>query len=116
MDKECLIFSVLGLESIFAPKSHGTRDQLKNNIKMLFPNYDLVESDVNDFYSMRSAFLHGKLNFRNYYLDCSDFSDYDKYEITAQKAACLAVATIQKLVINNAKSIKFLNKSDYIYL
>ncbi len=109
---ECLLYSLIGLESVFTKDEHHVKAQLKSNIPLVFEFIN--DNDIEMFYKMRSNFVHGDIIFPNYYdRKIMNYKEI-KYYKHAEKAACLLLLTIRLLVRNDALKIIF-NRDGTLY-
>ena len=105
MATEQLIYSVIGLESIYVSKNHQNKQE---RLKLLLPQVcpGITGDDIGKFYSLRSDFVHGNLAFPV----CSRapyFNYESKYtDPCSIKAAIALIMTIRVLVEHNAFRIR----------
>ena len=100
---ESLLYSVIGLESIYSTNDKGISYILQNRINYIFPN--ITKEQIKHIYKMRSDFVHGKIGI-NLCPDYSDLSDF-KFDDVSFLATALLLETIRRLIENNAETIKF---------
>ncbi|MBR2924128.1 MAG: hypothetical protein IKC28_03765 [Clostridia bacterium] len=111
--REILIYTSIGLESIYVPENRNERQRLKTRIKLLFPHLD-IEASINDMYTFRSKFVHGEISMGIWSLmEPNISSDEAKLEKTAQFAAAILVESIRILISKNATGIKFSEITEY---
>ncbi len=105
MPGEQLIYSVIGLESIYVSKNQKKK---KERLKLLLPQVcpGICQEDVEDFYSLRSDLVHGDLSFPEFRR--APYHNYEsKYTMPSlSKAGVALIMTIRALVRNNAFCIR----------
>ena len=119
MPTEQLIYSVIGLESIYVSKNHKNKQE---RLKLLLPQVcpGITEDDIGKFYSLRSDYVHGDLPFP--VCDRAPYYNYaSKYtEPSSIKAAVALIMSIRALVEhdafrirnNGAERIRFIQAAD----
>jgi|GEM_PF-1724912 len=107
---EDLFYTLLGIEALYnTNKSEGIIEQIKTKIKCMFGEPVKFKKDINNMYSIRSLFVHGKLNFPSkFQIDLYDEGFYDKsYVPTVTIAHSILLATLRKLIKQNASEMVF---------
>lgn len=104
---EVLLYAVIGLESALTNENGKIKSQLKEILPRLFSF--ISEEDVNQLYKMRSEFVHGDIQFPNYYRRGLMRHEEFKYIECACKAKMALVLTINELIQNNATKIRVKN-------
>ena len=112
-DHESLLYSIVGLESIFSPNSHGVSFTLQRRLNCVFPT--ITQQQIKDMYKKRSDFVHGNVTVSLYH----DYSDAINGHIPFDESALLASAllfeTIRRMIANNATQIAFSEQISYQY-
>lgn len=104
-DHESLLYSVIGLESIYSPNNHGISYTLQKRINYIFPS--VTKEQIKTIYSKRSDFVHGKEKI-NLYKDYTDMiNGIFPYDDVSILATALLIETIRKLIANDATKIIF---------
>ena len=111
---ECLLYSTIGLESIYTNSEKKIKRQLKETIPKLFPEF--TEDDIDHVYSKRSEFVHGDIFFpmEDGYRHRTMDGEYE-YRQIAEKAATLLLASIRMLVEKDATQIVLDKKGNITY-
>lgn len=108
---ESLLYSVIGLESIYSPDNHGISNTLQKHINHIFPS--ITKEQIKSIYRKRSDFVHGKEKI-NLYKDNSDIMNgIFPYDDVAFLATALLFETIRKLIANDATKIIFHEQISY---
>ena len=104
---EVLLYAVIGLENALTDGKNGIKSQLKEILPKL---YDFITSeDVKEIYRMRSEFVHGDIEFPNFYKrGITEYREF-KYIKYARMAKLALVLTINELVRNDATKIRLIN-------
>ena len=105
MPTEQLIYSVIGLESIYVSKNQKHKQE---QLKLLLPQVcsGITKDDVGKFYSLRSDFVHGNQAFP-VYSRAPYYNFESKYtEPCSIKAAVALIMTIRALIEHNAFRIR----------
>ena len=104
-EHESLLYSVIGLESIYTPGSKGISYALQHRINHVFPS--VTKEQVKDIYNKRSKFVHGEPKM-NIYEDNTDILNgvfqFDEEPILA---IALLIESIRILIANNSSKIVF---------
>ena len=110
---EILIYSIIGLESIYAPSNKGIAYTLQKNINTVFP---MVRKDmIKNLYKMRSEFIHGEISVGNFQLIDETIDSTHDYSEPCKLAIALLIATVRKLIENDATGIKFKETISFEY-
>lgn len=110
---EILIYSIIGLESIYAPNDKGISYTLQKNINIVFP---VVKKDmIKNLYRMRSKFIHGEISVGSFQLVDETIQSTHDYNEPCKLAIALLIATVRKLIENDATSIKFKETISFEY-
>lgn len=101
---ECLLYSAIGLESIYTKSEKRVKQQLKDTIPKVFPEF--TEAEIDLIYSKRSDFVHGDVFFpmNESYRSHSTDGEFE-YRRIAEKASALLLASIRTLVEMDASQI-----------
>ena len=116
---EDLFYALLGLEALYnTSTSDGIMKQISNKTSILFGEPVKYKKSINQMYQIRSAFVHGSLNFPNkfYMYDAdTEFESFyfDKYDDALKTAQSLLVASLRLLIKNNA--VEFKTKTSIVY-
>lgn len=110
---EILIYSIIALENIYAPNDKGISYTLQKNISTVFP--EITKDMIKNLYKMRSKFVHGDISVGNYQLFEETIDSTRDYDEPAKLAIALLLATIRKLIVNDAISIKFSETISFEY-
>ena len=110
---EILIYSIIALENIYAPNDKGISYTLQKNMTTVFPC--ITKEMIKNLYKMRSKFVHGEISMGNYQLIEEIFDCTRDYEEPSKLAIALLIATIRKLIENDATSIKFRETISFEY-
>lgn len=112
-DHESLLYSILGLESIYVPKEKGVSYSLQKRINYLFP--EITKEQIKKMYDKRSDFVHGKEKMDIY----KDYRELIKgnfsYEDVAILATALLIETNRMLIAKNAVKISFEEKLSHSF-
>lgn len=110
-DHESLLYSVIGLESIYSPDNHGISNALQKRINHIFPL--ITKEQIKNIYKKRSDFVHGKEKIHLY----NDYTDMMNgifpYDNVSFLATALLFETIRKLIANDATKIIFHEQISY---
>jgi len=106
---EVLLYAVIGLESALTDEKEkrGIKLQLKEILPRMFAF--ISEEDVSQMYKMRSEFVHGDIEFPNYYRKGIMRYEEFKYIEFARKAKLALVLTINELVKRNSTKIRIID-------
>ena len=116
---EDLFYSLLGLEALYnTATSEGIMKQISNKTSLLFGEPVKYKKSISQMYQVRSAFVHGALNFPDkfYRYDAdTEFETFyfEKYSDALKTAQSLLIASLRLLIINNA--VEFKTKISIIY-
>ena len=116
---EDLFYSLLGLEALYnTTTSEGIMKQISNKTSLLFGEPVKYKKSISQMYQVRSAFVHGALNFPDkfYRYDAdTEFETFyfEKYSDALKTAQSLLIASLRLLIINNA--VEFKTKISIIY-
>lgn len=110
---EILIYSIIALENIYAPNDKGISYTLQKNMTTVFPC--ITKEMIKNLYKMRSKFVHGEISMGNYQSIKEIFDCTRDYEEPSKLAIALLIATIRKLIENDATSIKFRETISFEY-
>jgi hypothetical protein len=110
-DLSDLVWSLIGLESIYTEGNIDLQNQLDLKSQLLLGKRQEYKKIVKDMYAYRSQYLHGKLNFASQFSDKDTSHFFDKfypelYEVTNTAVGTL-ISTLQYFVINNITDINF---------
>lgn len=108
---ERIFYSVVGFESVYTKSEKRVRQQLKETIPVIFPS--ISENDADLFYTLRSDFAHGDIEFPDYYNTKYYWNNMDD---VAQKAISLLIMTVRELVLNNAIKIRVDDSGNIMFL
>lgn len=98
---ETLVYSTIGLESLFCPKeSKSTRYLLTKRIPAVFPAIE--ESQIKNMYTARSDIVHGKIKLGTYYFPREIIEIDDAIEKACILGVALLVESIRKLIKEDA--------------
>lgn len=111
---EILIYSIIALENIYAPNDKGISYTLQKNLTTVFPS--VTKEMIRDLYKMRSKFIHGEISVGNYQLIEEIFDCTHSYDEPSKLAIALLIATVRKLIENDATSIKFKESLSFEYM
>lgn len=111
-----LMWSMVGLESLYGRGTADLTYQLVEKTKVLLGQSDGFEKSVKEMYRFRSLFIHGKAPFPGALFTWDGMPEYDRYADESSDAAFLAsavlIASLQQLVKRNWKAISFSFVSD----
>ncbi len=110
---EIFVYSIIGLESVYAPNGREISNTLQKNISTVFPN--ITKDMIKKLYTMRSKFVHGEMPVGNYPLIEEIVDVARDYDESLKMAVALLIATIRKLIENDASNIKFMEKISFEY-
>lgn len=110
---EIFVYSIIGLESVYAPNGRGISNTLQKNISAVFPN--ITKDMIKKLYTMRSKFVHGEMPIGNYPLIEEIVDVARDYDESSKLAVALLIATIRKFIENDASNIKFMEKLSFEY-
>ena len=108
---EGLIYSIIGLESIYSPGKSGISYTLQKRINKIFPM--ISKDEIKKMYSLRSKFVHGELAISNCDLTVETLDDYERFSGTSFMAMSLLFETVRMLIANDADSINFTETISY---
>lgn len=108
---EGLIYSIVGLESIYSPGKSGISYTLQKRINKIFPM--ISKDEIKKMYSLRSKFVHGELAISNCDLTVETLDDYERFSGTSFMAMSLLFETVRMLIANDADSINFTETISY---
>ena len=103
---ETLIYSTIGLESLFCPpKSKSTRYLLTKRIPTVFP---VIEEDqIKEMYAARSDIVHGNIKIGTYYIIREIIKTDDAIANACVLGVALLVESIRKLIESDATHYVF---------
>lgn len=109
---ETLIYSTIGLESLFCPpKSKSTRYLLTKRIPTVFP---VIEEDqIKKMYTARSDIVHGNISIGNYYIIQEIVKTDDAIANACVLGVALLVESIRKLIKEGATKYTFQEFTKY---
>lgn len=110
---EIFVYSIIGLESIYAADNKGISNTLQKNISPVFPS--ITKDMIKKLYRMRSKFVHGEIPVGNYHLVEEIIENERDYIESSRLAVALLIATIRNLIENNATTIKFKEMISFEY-
>lgn len=110
---EIFVYSIIGLESIYAADNKGISNTLQKNISTVFPS--ITKDMIKKLYRMRSKFVHGEIPVGNYHLVEEIIENERDYIESSRLAVALLIATIRNLIENNATTIKFKEMISFEY-
>jgi hypothetical protein len=103
------LWAIIGLESLY--KSNGSKRELLTKIQLFLGENTRLKSVIDEIYGVRSAFVHGGMNFPFMFCPYDAMEDYKKYtdkSISLEKTTvALLVATLQKMYSLNLFDIEF---------
>lgn len=102
---ESLLYSIIGLESIFVPESKGHSFLLQKRINYLFS--DVAKGKIKDMYNLRSKFVHGEFEMGACPLLIEIIFNEDAIKDTVFLATALLLESLRILVLHDATEIKF---------
>lgn len=111
--RETLVYSSIGLESIYVPEAHNERRRLIQRIKLAFPNIP-TEGIIDKMYTLRSKFVHGEYSMGVYplMLPLQD-SDEKEVEQVARFSIAILIESMRMLIAHNAIGMKFSEITTY---
>ncbi|HBC47475.1 MAG TPA: hypothetical protein DEO84_10080 [candidate division Zixibacteria bacterium] len=94
-----IIWSLLGLEAVYAPKRQLQKYQLTANIPKLLGKKAVAEELIEQLYELRLQFIHGDADFPFAHNDFNEIYglDDDKFYEAQHYALALLMATLQEL-------------------
>jgi hypothetical protein len=94
-----IIWSLLGLEAVYAPKEQLQKYQLTSNIPRLLSKKAVVEELIERLYELRLQFMHGNADFPFAHSDFNEIYglDGDEFYEAQHYALALLIATLQEL-------------------
>ena len=112
---EVLMYSIIGLESIFTAKeSKNTNYLLQNRITHLFPS--VTKTDIKNMYQLRSEFVHGNKRIGILYSIDDQIENEEDYKNNAMLSAALLIESIRILIAHNAAEIEFQQTISHTYI
>lgn len=112
---EVLMYSIIGLESIFTAKeSRNTNYLLQNRITHLFPS--VTKTDIKNMYQLRSEFVHGNKRIGILYSIDDQIENEEDYKNNAMLSAALLIESIRILIAHNALGIEFQQTISHTYI
>ena len=109
---ESLVYSTIGLESLFCPKeSKSTKYLLSKRIPRVFSNIE--ESDIKKLYEARSNIVHGNIETGNFYFAREIIQTDESITKACVLGATLLVESIRTLIKRNATHYVFREKIEY---
>lgn len=110
---EALLYSIIGLESIYCPEDSGISFILQSRITHIFPS--ITRRQIKHLYDLRSNFVHGGKLIGVKYSDDETYEDDCEYKEYAFLSYALLVETLRLLIHNNAETINFSSTISYEY-
>lgn len=112
---EVLMYSIIGLESIFlSPNDKGISYLLQNRITHLFPNIE--KKSIQEMYKLRSKFVHGDMPIGIFYSPCDQMENDENYKKYALISLTLLIESIRILIAHNAAEIEFQQIVSHTYI
>lgn len=110
---ESLIYSTIGLESIYSPGKAGISSALQKRITTFFPSVE--KEQIRNIYNLRSKFVHGEMIIGNYNM----IDEIVENEIAIEKETLLAIVllleTVRMLISQKAEKIDFKESVSYSF-
>lgn len=110
---ESLIYSTIGLESVYSPGKSGISSALQKRITTFFPSVE--KEQIRNIYNLRSKFVHGEMMIGNYNM----IDEIVENEIAIEKETLLAIIllleTVRILISQNAEKIDFKESISYSF-
>ncbi|WP_343209365.1 hypothetical protein [Anaerolentibacter hominis] len=109
---EDLFYVLLGVEALYnTGRADGIKEQLRTKTSALFGEPSEYKKRIGRMYDARSAFVHGRMNFPGKFHIRDAQEEFEKfyredYESTVNTALCILIATLRKLVRENAQELK----------
>lgn len=111
---EAVLYGVIGLENIYATKNEkGILERLKKRIPLVLPAVEIQQ--IKDLYRIRSDVVHGKMQLGICFSWREIYETDDVYEKQGVFATALLLASIRKLIVQNATTINFTEKVEHSY-
>lgn len=113
--RETLIYSSIGLESLFVPEARNERQRLKQRIQLVFPLIP-TEDIINRMYTLRSKFVHGEYSMGVYPL-MTPMADDEEQEVeqVAQFSIAILIESMRLLIARDATHMKFTETTTYTF-
>ncbi len=116
-DLSDLLWSLVGLESIYTDGNTDLQNQLDYKSQLLLGERKEFKKVVKNMYEYRSKYVHGKLNFASRFSgkDTTDFIEKFSPELSEASNTAISTftATLQHFVKNNITDINFLRTYNY---
>ncbi len=104
-EHESLLYSVIGLESIYTPGNKGISYALQRRVNHIFPS--ITKEQIKDIYTKRSKFVHGEIKMNIYSDDTDILNGVSQFDEEPILAAALLIESIRILIANNSTRIAF---------
>lgn len=106
-----LLWSLIGIEAIYAKGKTGIIDQVNDKTQVLLGNMSKYKKILKEMYNFRSRFVHGDLDFHAKYHINDNTNEIHKFETESSKASVISVAvltaTLQELISRDKTSLEF---------
>lgn len=106
-----IMYSLMGIEALYAQgQEESIGEQILNKTQAIFGSGEGLRKKIKGMYDLRSRLVHGQLDF----VPC--FTDWDPLELrktqkklddTNDIAIAILLATFQKMIINDWKTLTF---------
>ncbi|WP_456867879.1 hypothetical protein [Galbibacter sp. BG1] len=107
---EILMYSVIGLETLFVSGEQNIQKQIDENVQLLLGRLSSHKRIIKNLYNFRSKLFHGEFElkpyhyYRNELVDYIDDTDSKLYEACAFSTLIL-IATIQEMILTGRKEL-----------
>ncbi len=106
-----IVWALLGLESLYAPKGQLQKYQLTTNIPKLLGKKAVVEELIDQLYEMRLKFMHGAADFPFAYNELNELfsmdDDNEQFFKAQNYAIVLLIASLQQLAETGQTALPF---------
>jgi len=103
------ISALVGLEAIY--KTNGSRNALKERVRLFLGNHSRLNPLIDDLYKIRSSLVHGGMDIPFSFCPYTGRSDHERFQVKSDKVAessmSLLLATLQKMFDLNIYDIKY---------
>jgi len=109
---EDLFYCLLGIEAIYnSDQNNGVMEQIREKITLLIGLPEDGKKIIRNMYSVRSDFIHGRLNFPSKFTSLDGTKEFEKFVLddygnTLNTATGILVATLQKFIENNSNELE----------
>ena len=108
---ERMIWSIIGLESLYGESSMSIRKQLLDKTEVVIGSRTKNKKNIGKMYDLRSRYLHGDVDFPSRHFIFDAMSEYEQFLFDISNAeltfSAVLVATLQEMIKRNIYELTF---------